>query len=91
MKGHRPFIASVRLFRERSDFFYGDCAIGADFDAALAAQAFVHIHGLGLAVLHLENTDGAGIGAFALPVTLLFVNRNLIHRFFHLLVDSMAS
>jgi hypothetical protein len=59
---------------------------GADLDATLAAQAFIHVYRLGFAVFDLEYANRAGIHAFSLSVTLVFIHCHDEHGFFfHLL------
>jgi hypothetical protein len=71
-----PFI---RFVDGNLNFFYGDGAGGTDFDAALAAQALIHVHGFGFPVLHLKYADRAGVHAFSLAVAFGFVHGYLIH------------
>jgi hypothetical protein len=60
---------------------------GADLDATLAAQAFIHIYRLGFTVFDLEYAHRAGIHAFSLSVTLVFIHCHDEHGFlFHLLL-----
>jgi hypothetical protein len=63
------------------DFFYGDGPGGTYFHAALAPQAFIHVHRFGFAVFDLENVGRAGVHAFPLAIAFIFVHGYLIHSF----------
>ena len=69
----------IRALGLTLNFLYGDGAGGTDFDATLAAQAFIHVHGFGFPVLHLKHADRAGIHALALTVAFVLVHGYLIH------------
>jgi hypothetical protein len=75
-------MAFIRFVDGNLNFFYGDRSGRAYFDAALAPQAFIHVHGFGFPVFHLKHADRAGVYAFPLPVAFGFVHGYLIHSFF---------
>ena len=52
----------------------GNGSCGAYLDAALTAQAFVHVDRLGFTVFHLEYAYRAGIHALSLTVTFPLVH-----------------
>jgi hypothetical protein len=58
------------------DLFHRDCVGFANFDAALAAEAFVFIHGLSLAINDFIYVHRADIDAFGIAGALVFINGN---------------
>jgi hypothetical protein len=65
--------------RKKLNLFYGNGARGTDLDAALTTQAFIHIYGLGLAVLDLEHIGRTGIDTLSFTVTFALIYCYLIH------------
>lgn len=58
-------------------FFHGDGVAGADFHAGFAAQAFLGVHGVGLAVFEFINLGGAYIHTFAVAGAFVGVYNNI--------------
>jgi hypothetical protein len=65
--------------RKKSNLFYGNGTRGTDLDTTLATQAFIHIYGLGFAVLDLEHIGRTGIYTLSFTVTFAFIDCYLIH------------
>jgi hypothetical protein len=61
---------------------FGDSngSLGADLYAGLAAQALVHVNGLGFPVNQLIDLSRTSIDAFAIAGTFVFVNIYLPHN-----------
>jgi hypothetical protein len=60
------------------NFFYCDGILFANFDATLATEAFILIHGFGLAVNQFVDVHGAYIDTFAITDALVFIYCNLV-------------
>jgi hypothetical protein len=65
------------------NFFHRDGVLLANFDAALAAQAFVFVHGLGFSVHQFVYINGTNIYAFAIANALVFIDSNFKHFILH--------
>jgi hypothetical protein len=65
--------------RKKLNLFHGNGARGTDLDATLATQAFIHIYGLGLAVLDFEHVGRTGIDTLSFTVTFAFIDCYLVH------------
>jgi len=65
--------------RGRSDFGNGDGAFRAHFNAGLATQTLVVMHGLGLAALHFEHLSGTSVYALFITGTFVFIYNDLPH------------
>jgi hypothetical protein len=59
-------------------FLDGDGVLLANLDAGLAAQALVHVHGNGLAILQLVDLNGANVHALAVADAFVVVDSNLV-------------
>jgi hypothetical protein len=66
---------------EKSGFFDGDGRVGANGYAALTTQTLVHVDRLRLSIFELKYADWAGVHAFPLAITFVFVYGNCIHVF----------
>jgi len=79
-------------WQTKSHLLDGNGSRRADPNATLAAQAFIHIYRLGFTVFDLEYVHRAGIHAFSLSVTLVFIHGHNKHGFyFHLLYGFIKS
>jgi hypothetical protein len=58
----------------------GDGAFGTHFNASLASEAFVDVHGVGFAVHHFQNTCRTGVDAFLIAGAFVFVDIYLPHN-----------
>jgi hypothetical protein len=79
-----PLVYGISIFLETQlgglRLFDFDGLRRTNFNTAFAPQALVHIDWLGLAIFDFKYAGRASIYAFALAVTLAFINGYGIHR-----------
>jgi hypothetical protein len=63
-------------------FFDGNRSRGADFDATLKTQTFMHIGELGLAVFDLQHSRRIYVHALTFSVALILVDGYFVHLSF---------
>jgi hypothetical protein len=72
--------SSVAGKTKKLEFFNGNGGGFANFHAAFAAQALVHVNRNGFVILQFKNTHGAGIYAIGIPSAFVGIYGYLEHR-----------